>query len=414
MGLRSRVVVFAVALLIVGCATPRYVDKKMSDIRPLLVAGKYDVAVSIARNDFNLDDSDAVTIRKEFAKYPGSGPAFKSRLKSEFLVVTELDRFEAFPKTINLAHRDGVLNGSDSDELLNELTKLVEIGNRTGQLTFTYLNVGIFTTLPSLNSPEHQGIIFDRSLQAIPGSGRGDRPKLLEGVVKYAQASGSSSTADAKLRQRLEHLKLTTPEIRQYIVPFDGTIGQRLLDARAIRLLVKSEPNDRLLEEDVRDLLKRNEDITFVTNVAADTTVFTVGKLQYEERTIPENKQTITYRQYEVNFVGAILLMPRDASYMYEYLTGGHEVNAAYLVKIEKGGKVRSDKVFRDRVSKTYQSCENARIVNVFGGIQRAEFVANQDMSNRCSGSSSRPSPSDSRAEIIAKLVDEVLSQLAN
>ena len=232
--------------------------------------------------------------------------------------------------------------------------------------------------------------------------------------MKHAQVSGLGSVADRQLRARVEVLKLSTPEIRQYVVPFDRALGQRLLDARAIKLVVKSDPSDRLLEEDVRDLLKKNEDITFVTDISVDTTILTVGKLQYEERSIPDNKQTITYRQYEVNLVGAILLMPRDASYMYEYVTGGHEITAAYLIKIEKNGRIKSDKVFRDRVSKTFSSCENARIVNVFGGVQRAEFVANQDMSNRCNGVSSRSSPNDSRSEIMGKVVDEVLSQLAN
>ena len=401
------------AILVVGCASPRYVDRKLKDVLPLLAAGKYDVAVSYARYDFNTDDSDAATIRKEFAKYPGAGLAFKSRLRSEFASEADLNRFEAFPKSIELARRDAVISNSDAGELLSDLTKRVDSGNRNGELAFTYSNASIVDQLSGLNAAEHQAIIFDRSLQTIPTSGRG-RQKLLEGVIKHAQDSGLGSVADRQLRARVEVFKLSTPEIRQHVLPFDRALGQRLLDVRAIRLVVKSEPSDRLLEEDVRDLLKKNEDITFVTDITIDTTVLTVGKLQYEERPIPDNKQTITYRQYEVNFVGAILLMPRDASYMYDYVTGGHEISAAYLIKIEKNGRITSDKVFRDHVSKTFSSCENARIVNVFGGVQKAEFVANQDMSNRCNGSSSRPSPNNSRSEIMSKVVDEALSQLAN
>ena len=414
MNLGNRITVLLLVLLVAGCATARYVDRKMSDIQPLLVAGKYEVAVSVARNDFDLDDSDSTAIRREFAKYPSSGAALKSRLKSELSALTDIGKYETFPTAVSLAARDGVITANDAKELLDQMSKLIENGNRSGLLAFNYSNVDIFTAFPSLNSTEHQTIIFDRSLQAIPESRGSKRAKLLSGVVKYAQTSGTGSPANSKLIQRIEQLKLTTPEIRQHIVPFDPTVGQRLLGARAIRLLVKSEPNDRLLEEDVRDLLKRNDDITFVTSVTPDTTVLTVGKLQYEERIIPESKQTITYRQYEVNFVGAILLMPRDASYMYEYVTGGHEVNAAFLMKIERGGNVKIDKVIRDRLSKNYQSCENARIVNVFGGVQRAEFVANEDMSRRCNSSSSRSSPNDSRTEVISKLADEVLSQLTN
>ena len=127
MKIKVRCTLLMFAILVVGCASPRYVDRKLKDVLPLLAAGKYDVAVGYARHDFNMDDSDAATIRKEFAKYPGAGLAFKSRLRSEFASEADLNRFEAFPKSIELARRDAVISNSDAGELLSPAVEEHEV-----------------------------------------------------------------------------------------------------------------------------------------------------------------------------------------------------------------------------------------------------------------------------------------------
>ena len=69
-----------------------------------------------------------------------------------------------------------------------------------------------------------------------------------------------------------------------------------------------------------------------------------------------------------------------------------------------ESGRQLADDALRDRITYSNSKCTNARIQNVFGGVQRAEFIANDDMVHRCSGSSSNKSIDDLRAEVYARI----------
>jgi len=405
----------ALAVALAGCATQQtYLQRKSSELQPLLAAGKYDVAVAVARRDFDYDDSDSTTIRREIAKHPGAVAAVAARFRSEIESANDAKSIEGLPKALQLAHRDGVIGAADATALRASLTSRVDAALRSGAIAFDLANTEVLDAIPELSTPANKKLLFYRSLKEIPSASGARKSTLLERTFVMAKAGGKGDVYDTAIRTGLHTFGLSTPEIRQYVSPYDAAWAQQLLETRVKRVALRSEPPDRLLEEDVKELLRqRDEDIEFVNASGSDRLTITVGKLQYEERPDQERKQTITYQQHEVNLLGAVLLMPRNASYMYEHVTGGLDVTSAFLIKIANSANLVVDKVFRERASRRYNHCENARIVNVFGGVQRAEFVANDDMARRCGGGTSvRPDATEVRAEILSKVADEIVSHL--
>ena len=97
--------------------------------------------------------------------------------------------------------------------------------------------------------------------------------------------------------------------------------------------------------------------------------------------------------------------MPRNASYIYEVSSGGVQLSYAFEVKATGKGAPAFDELVRDRASREWRSCSNARVQNVFGGVQRADFVANDHMQTVCNNASSPSSPDDLRSEAISRLV---------
>ena len=102
------------------------------------------------------------------------------------------------------------------------------------------------------------------------------------------------------------------------------------------------------------------------------------------------------------------MLMPRNASYIYETVSGGSTIEYGYVISAVIDGKTVADDLIRGKVGGEYKRCQNSRIQNVFGGTTSAGFVANDDMRQRCSGPSSI-SIEQLRQEIFSKVLDGVL-----
>ncbi len=101
--------------------------------------------------------------------------------------------------------------------------------------------------------------------------------------------------------------------------------------------------------------------------------------------------------------------MPRNASYLYDVISGGAEIEYGYVITAVADNKTVYDKLVRGKVEREYKRCQNKRIQNVFGGVNSAGFIANDDMKNRCSGQSSLDI-NDLRGEVFSILVEGILS----
>lgn len=135
----------------------------------------------------------------------------------------------------------------------------------------------------------------------------------------------------------------------------------------------------------------------------------TIERVRHNEKMIPEKAQTITYSQYQVDAFKAALLMPNNASYLYEVISGGAEIEYGYVLTAEEEGKPVYEEIVRGKAEERYQRCQNARVQNVFGGVSSAGFEANDDMKQRCSGAATTVSIENLRENIYANLAKAAL-----
>ena len=119
------------ALGLAGCATPSHLERTTNTLKPLLAAGKYDVAIAVSRTDIAYDSAVGTSLRKELAAYPEVSIAYKSRILAEIAGRSDAVSLESIAQSIRLAQRDGVLKEADAYELNQELAKQVEIIART-------------------------------------------------------------------------------------------------------------------------------------------------------------------------------------------------------------------------------------------------------------------------------------------
>jgi hypothetical protein len=62
-------------------------------------------------------------------------------------------------------------------------------------------------------------------------------------------------------------------------------------------------------------------------------------RIRNNESVLTEKVQTITYGFFDVNIIYASLYMPKNASYLYEVVTGGAKIEYGYEVTAFKGNK---------------------------------------------------------------------------
>jgi hypothetical protein len=239
-----------------------------------------------------------------------------------------------------------------------------------------------------LRRPEIQSIIFNNSLAQISKFGSHVTNADLQGVASRASSAGSRSSEFASFRQAIGNINASSEQIKTIISPLFPEEARRILADRSLNIYLSIEPDDRLLFEDIASKIRFiNSNITVSRNAITDSLNITVKRLQWDEKREPDRVTPIVYSQSDVNLFAAALLMPRNASYLYDLTTGGAEISYAFEVKIIGKGSAAQEELIRNRVSRTWNSCSNARIQNAFGGVQRADFVANQHMQQMCRSS---------------------------
>ena len=133
-----------------------------------------------------------------------------------------------------------------------------------------------------------------------------------------------------------------------------------------------------------------------------------VIRLQWSELQSTERTETTTYARYQVDVLKAALLMPDYSSYLFDRTTGEADIEYAFEVRAVSSDGVLLDRVIRDRITRNYAFCTNARIQNAIGGVQPAGFIANAHMAGLCSGDTARVRVSDLRGYVFDRLANEI------
>jgi hypothetical protein len=341
-------------------------------------------------------------IRALFAKEPAIAEAYKGYLRSE--VATLTTSYWAINTKESIERATSVLPQVFTNEVMASLEHRVSAGNADGTLPF--LLSDDFMRFESLRSADQQRTIVDNTIKAFQTNTINGRP--ITALVAYVAKVGASSPEG----QRIGAL-LPTLRIRRSELPMVATVFPDFADAQTanmtIKIWLKVEPPDRLLREDLLVVLRRDlKGIDFVDAEDPKAVSLVVERLRFNESKLPDRTQTITYAQYEVNIAAAVLLMPRNASYLYDITTGGAEIEYGFAVKAAQSGRPIADELVRDRLTSTYATCTNARVQNVFGGVQRADFVANSDMVQRCSGNTAQVDLDKMRTQVYQRIAERV------
>jgi hypothetical protein len=296
------------------------------------------------------------------------------------------------------------LPASSYDSIVRSLDQLATTGNLDGSIPF-YLSDDI-RPFPSLSAPEQRAKIVANTISGLQ-SGKPYYRRHLAALMDYVQQVGPTSPEGMRIAEVLPTLNIRRDEIDKVAAVYPKYADQ-LRETTTAKVWLHLEPPDRLFREDFMAVLRQQlKGIEYVDRDGPGVIHLIVERLRFNESQVPARTETVTYSQIDVNVLAAVLLMPRNASYLYEITTSGAEIEYAFAVKGTQNEKVLSDELIRDRVRSTSVSCTNARIQNVFGGVQRADFVANDDMQRRCNSGSGQ-SLDALRNDVLKRVAEQV------
>lgn len=341
-------------------------------------------------------------VRDLFTRDPKIQEMFRASFDMAIAEMSLVYQPVAIHEKLMRAKLAGVLPDEQINGLLMKLNKETLSRNLSGAIPFDLGdNVKPF---PDFQAPAHQAAMLERTIKALQVSG-GSRQ--IRPLIKYVQQVGPTSTEGKRIEMLLPSINIRRDELDEVAKLYPAFAAARK-EATMVRVQLKVKNGDRLFADDIQQMLRANlKGVDWVTELGPKVLVLGIERVRHDERTLPERTQTITYAQHQVSLLSAALLMPRNASYLYEVISGGAEIEYGYVVDAVADGKTVYDKVIRGRVGGEYQRCQNARIQNVFGGVNPADFVANDDQQQRCSGASAA-SMDRLRREVLSKVVDGV------
>ncbi|MCR9073680.1 MAG: hypothetical protein NXI18_18500 [Alphaproteobacteria bacterium] len=227
------------------------------------------------------------------------------------------------------------------------------------------------------------------ALVSLAPFAKGDAGSLANGVF------ATRPDFAARIRQRINDVERDA-EIRR--------------QARILDFVVEVSGGDAVLTREMKNELAKRRTLQPV-QLGQEPEIrieIAIDRMRYDQTA--SGPQTVRYQDYQVNLLGAILLMPRNAVYEYDVLSeSAHLEYAASVRLLTPEGELIDEDLVTGTVSSTSAQCQDARIRNVFGGVQPAGFIANDDMQRRCGGSSaSVKSRSSLESEALSRMARDI------
>ncbi|GIL38145.1 hypothetical protein [Roseiterribacter gracilis] len=212
--------------------------------------------------------------------------------------------------------------------------------------------------------------------------------------MRAATAAGLISDADAT-----DLIKIATAaddKRRAEKAVADALRAKRLAALKPLRLHLVSEPDNRLIVDDVkRQLSDLQGAVVFIDAPEKGALTVKVKQLRWAERQQSERMRTLTVGYYESDPLFAALLLPKGASTMIDVREGGVELEYAFEVSASENGNQIGSELVRDTLTQNFYQCSGMRVQNVFGGISPSNGFPNQASQSFCSGGST---PTDLKA----------------
>lgn len=403
------------SLLLGACATTGY--ERQLNLTPAELASMHVQELEAA---YNSGEKSKVPIKVSLLLGDGISGIEKAKLTfkkhpeiSDIFVKSEIDRIQAlersesckrFYKDITKYRKYRILSDVQINTIEEQFNAHLAESNQTGRIEFL-ANSNVEYS-PILQSKEHQSIIFKRSIDKLKI--RGFVPRTLKQVVSFAKSSGLESEAAKLLKDSLPFIHITSNELKIIETIFPEYAKKRAEEV-SLNVYFDVINADRIERDEIKTEIERNiRGIQWAASPSESTLNLTIEKIRYREEPISRRSQTVSYPQYQVDLVGA-MLMPQNASYIYEVQSERAAIEFGYAVTAVKNEKIIFDKVTKGEISDTGTRCINMRIRNVFGGETAANFMANDDMKSRCSNSGSA-SMDSLRNQVINNILVEIKS----
>lgn len=342
-------------------------------------------------------------IKQIFAESPATKNSYLSSLHESISRISSPRQAVENQEDIARAVSAHILSEREEKELNSQLSTRITQGNADGSILF--LIDPVVSKFPELADANQMRLIYNRTIASYKD---GSSVRNMSELVKYAVRDGTKS-ADAKmLEQSLPSMRVMSREL-DVIQPYfpDYATARRAQITAKVHLSVKNA--DRLFADDVKaNLTKTIGGIVWVQNPGNDVVELIIERIKNDEHIAPESTQTVTYSYSDVNIISAALLMPKNASYLFDLTKGGASIDYGYIISVQRGNESRFETIERGKVEYSYNKCQNARIQNVFGGVSRAEFVANDQMQKECNNSQ-QSSIDDLRNQVIENIANKTL-----
>lgn len=384
-----------------SCATNPAGDP-IQKTEELLKQGAYDDVYVITSYRLGSDKEYEQAAKALFEKYPGFSDWVTRSLTQRTNTASDKKALFVIVHDAKLLRDNGVISQEYFERIIGSVNKVAVEKNVGGQ--FDFLLSDKYQLIPSLREPKQEWLVFLRSVQTLKTDGK-THLGLVEKVFAF---TNSNIKAHEVVAEALPTMKLTVAELKSIVAPQFPKLAEEAINARIIPIVLIVQGN-KLLQYDLREALSVASDTIRVVETQQKAAIITVEELQYQERQIQETSETIAYPRYEVSTGAALMLMPRDSTYMFDRRRGGIEIAYAYSIEVKNSTGNIHREVFRNQEKSTYTTCANQRIKNVFGGESAAQFVANDDMRSKCSDSTGKVSFEELRKRIIRGLADHIV-----
>lgn len=219
-------------------------------------------------------------------------------------------------------------------------------------------------TRPQMFSEDSVMLAYKKQVNAA----KRDPSLLTPSVGEYVAAQGKNSTADLHLRSSLGDIEWQrNPNTIKIVEKLYPKHVQQLEEATKLNIFVTVAPLNPWLELDIVERLGKYKLITARRGPTDSGYHLEINELVLDEDEIPERTEQKRVPSSDFTFVAA-LAYPKNATAIYDVVTGGYSVRYAYQALLKLDGKMVDEALIRGRTKKEYKYAKNLYYQNVFGG----------------------------------------------
>lgn len=341
----------------------------------------------------------------------GSNPSRRQILPAA--IQAHIDHGIYSPKAVSDALRQinrldalGYLDTAETIVLTDKLAERARQRNRNDTLAFMLDDD--MSGLGLKPSREDMDLVLSRTLD-YASRDRNSLGTKTAAIMSYAASPQTPHEHKSLIESRLDEIPISKVQMETLVRPIFPKYANERLASMTMKAFLDYSGADRLAYDDLLTEMKRRiRGVEWQPEAGKSVVAIKVDRIRYDESSEAPRTETIRYSQGQVNVMAAVLFMPQNATYAYNYTTNSLSIEYGFEVSVIENGKTVHTEVVRGRDHTTNSNCSGATIQNVFGGIQPAGFVANDDMAARCRNTETL-TMDDLRKRVDRKVVDAVM-----